>query len=90
MTTKAAERIDEMRERINQLEAKAQTAGAEAKESMRGRIAALRQHEAAARTAVRERGDDADAKVEQLGTQVQAAEHGLAAELADETPKRPG
>jgi colicin import membrane protein len=83
MTTKSAQRVDEIRERVNKLEAKANAAGAETKESMQGRIAALRQQEASARAAVRERADAADAKVDELGTRLRAAEDGLAADLAE-------
>jgi hypothetical protein len=84
MTSKQAERIDEIRERINKLETKAHAAGAQTNQSMQDRIAALRQQEASARAAMRERVDAADAKVDQLGTRLRAAEHGLAADLAED------
>lgn len=78
------ERIDEMRERINRLEAKAQEAGSQTKESMKSRADALRQQEAAAREALRRRTDAADEKVRQLKAQIDATENALAAELAED------
>lgn len=106
MSIKTDNRLDEMRERIGELEAKAQPAGDRAKQSIKGQVEALRQHEAAARAAAREAheartqnfaahaeaaeaklrqvDDAADAKVEQLHTRVKAAEHALAAELAED------
>lgn len=105
MSIKTDNRLDEMRERIGELEAKAQAAGDRA-QSIKGQVEALRQHEAAARAAAREAreartqnfaahaeaaeaklrqvDDAADAKVEQLHTRVKAAEHALAAELAED------
>jgi hypothetical protein len=77
MSTKTDHRLDEMRERIDELETRAQAAGGRAKETMKGHAAALREQEAAARAAAREahearvqkleaHADAADAKLEQL------------------------
>ena len=106
MSTETDNRLDVMRERIGELEAKAQAAGDGAKQSSKGQVEALRQHEAAARAAAREAhetrkrslaahaeaagvkveqvDDAADAKLEQLQTRLESAEHALAAELAED------
>ena len=83
MSTKTGARIDEMRDRIDQLEARAQADGGRAAESMKGRIDALRRHEASARAAVRDNSPAAGLKVRLLEARLKVAEHGLAAELAD-------
>lgn len=54
MSIKTDNRLDEMHERIGELETKAQEAGDRAKQSIEGQVEALRQHEAAARAAARE------------------------------------
>jgi hypothetical protein len=84
MSIKTDSRLDEVRERIDELDAKAQAAGDGAKQSIKGQVEALRQHEAAARAAAREAHEARTQKVEQLQTRVKAAEHALTAELADD------
>lgn len=85
MSIKTDDRLDEVHRRISELEAKAQAAGDRGKQAIKGQVAALREHEAAARTAKLEALDGAaDAKIEQLQTRVKAAEDALAAELAED------
>jgi hypothetical protein len=84
MSIKTDNPLDEMRERIDELEAKAQAAGEGAKQSIKGQVEALRQHESAARAAAREAHEARTQNVEQLQTRVKAAEHALTAELADD------
>ena len=98
MSIKTDDRLDEVRERISRLEAKAQAAGDNAKQSIKGHTEALRQHEAAARAAAREAHEattahaeaaeaklrQADAKVEELQTRLKTAEDALTAELAED------
>ena len=83
MSTKTEERIDEMRDRIDRLEARARADGGRAGESMQGRVEALRRQEASARAAVREHSPAAGLKVRLLEARLKTAEHGLAAELAE-------
>ena len=83
MGTKTDERIDEMRDRIDRLEARAQAAGGGARESMRGRADALRRQEASARAAVREHSHAAESKLRQLESNLKAVDHALDAELAE-------
>jgi uncharacterized coiled-coil DUF342 family protein len=83
MSTKTSARIDEMRDRIDQLEARVQADGGRAGESMKGRLDALRRQEASARAAVRDHSPAAGLKVRLLEARLKVAEHGLAAELAD-------
>jgi hypothetical protein len=95
-TTKPRDtRLDEMHQRIDALEARARAAGTQAKTYMTGRVERLREQEASARTAlhnaheatspkISERTNAAEDKVQELGTSLKAAEHGLAAELAED------
>ena len=71
MSTKTDSRLDEMRRRIGELEAKAQAAGDKAKHSIEGQVAALREHEAAARAAAREAHE---ARMENVAAHEEAAE----------------
>ncbi len=96
MATKTTdERLAEMRRRIDELDTRAQAAGAHAKESFEAQVGVLRDREASARAAVREAHDAkvaeisehahaAEDKLEQLDTRVKEAEHALAAELAED------
>ena len=96
MATKTADqRLEEMHDRINRLQAKAQSSGAGAKDSISGQLDALRRQEASARAALKERHDvtareldqhaaAADDKLRQLETRARNAEHALAAELAED------
>jgi predicted nucleic acid-binding Zn-ribbon protein len=94
MSTKPTnERLDEIRRRIDALEAKAQAAGAGAKESIKGEIDALRRQEASARASLREphhpktsqisdHADPTKDKYLQIEQRLGAAEYALAAEIA--------
>lgn len=91
MSTKATDaRLDEVRRRIDGLEAGAQQAGAAAKQSMKRKIAELRQQEASARTAAHkpdasgtaEQGDPTKDKYLYLETRLGALETELAAEIS--------
>jgi hypothetical protein len=54
MSTKTDDRLDEARRRIGELEANARAAGDRTQQAVKGQATALRDHEAAARTAARE------------------------------------
>jgi TolA-binding protein len=91
-TKRTEERLDEMRRRIDVLEARAQAAGVTAKDSIKREIDALRQ-EASARAAAREaqdaeasetpaRADPTKDKYLYLETRLGALEYEIAAEIA--------
>jgi chromosome segregation ATPase len=84
MSVKTDERLDEVRRRIGELEAKAQAAGDREKQSIKGQVAALRQHIEATQSKLEAADDTADAKIEQLQTRLEAAEHAVSAELAED------
>jgi predicted nucleic acid-binding Zn-ribbon protein len=99
-TGKPDERLDQIRDRIEALEARAKAAGAGAKASMKHEVDALRRHEASARAALRERHHPSSSEVRgrtgltddeylQLERTVVAAENELAAEIA-QIARRPG
>jgi hypothetical protein len=71
MSTETDDRLDEMRERIGELEAKAEAAGDRAKQSIKGQVEALRQHEAAASAAAREAHE---ARTQNFAAHAEAAE----------------
>jgi hypothetical protein len=96
MTTQTKDRrIDEMRHRIDRLEAKVQAAGADAKASMKSQLDALRRHEESTRAAFSEAVDAkaseasdhaqaANGKYLELESRLGAAEHALAADVAED------
>jgi hypothetical protein len=88
MTTKTDERVDEIRDRIDRLDARAQAANSEVQGSMTEQVEALRRQEASARAAVREEhdapADTADEKLSLLESRLKRAEHALAAETAED------
>jgi hypothetical protein len=96
MATKTSDqRLEEMHDRIDRLQAQAQASGTQARDSMKGQLDALRQQEASARTALKEAHDvkkqeaseraaAANDKLRQLETRAKNAEHALAAELAED------
>ncbi len=96
MPTKTTDqRLEEMHERIDRLQAKAEASGAGAKDSIKSRLDALRKQEASARAAVKEAHDvkkqeasehaaAADDKLRQLETRASSAEHVLAEEVAED------
>ena len=71
MSTKTDNRLDEMRRRIGELEAKAQAGGDRAKELIQGQVDMLRQHEAAAGAAAREAQE---ARMQNVAAHAEAAE----------------
>ncbi len=71
MSTKTDNRLEEIRERIGELEAKAEAAGDRAKQSINGQVEALREHEAAARAAAREAHE---ARMRNVAAHAEAAE----------------
>jgi hypothetical protein len=96
MATKSADqRLEEMQDRIDRLQAKAQASGAGAKDSIKSQLDALREQEASARAALKEAHDvktreadkraaAADDKLRQLETRARNAEYALTAELAQD------
>jgi hypothetical protein len=89
MTTRTDDRLDEIRDRIDRLDARGQAADSEARKSMSKQVEALRRQEASVRAAVREAHDArADAAAEEelslLESRLKSAEHALAAELAED------
>jgi hypothetical protein len=96
MATKTADRrLEEMHDRIDRLEAKAQASGAGARDSIKSQLEALRRQEASARAALKEAHDvkareadehaaAAEDRLRQLETRARSAEHALAAELAED------
>jgi hypothetical protein len=71
MSSKTDNRLAALRERIGELEAKAQAAGDGAKQSINAQVEALRQHEAAARAAAREAHE---ARTQNVAAHAEAAE----------------
>jgi hypothetical protein len=96
MATKTTDqRLEEMHERIDRLQEKAEASGAGAKGSIKTQLDALRQQEESARAAVKEahevkkqeaseRAAAADDKLSELETRARSAESALAAELAED------
>ncbi len=96
MSTKTADdRLADLHQRIDQLEAKARSTGAGALKSMTYQLGVLRRQEESAQTAVREARDQSvakvserahavDDKIQHLGTRLKEVEHALAAELAED------
>jgi hypothetical protein len=94
MSTKAtSERLDDVRRRIDMLEAGAQAAGAGVRDSIKAEIDALRRQEASARAALRDEhrpitartpdhGDPTKDKYFEIEKRLGAAEYELAAKIA--------
>ena len=82
LTTTVAERLAEMHSQIEQLEAKARAATTEAKARVQRQIAALRQQEASARAAAKDRVDAFEEKFEQFEARLHVAQRSVAAELS--------
>lgn len=96
MSTKTADdRLADLHQRIDQLEARARSVGAGALKSMTYQIGVLRRQEESARAAVRGARDEsvaelskrshaAHGQLQSLGTRLSEVEHALAAELAED------
>ena len=84
MATATDERLDEVRTRIDRLEAKAQGATAAAKSRMRQHIDSLREDQRSASASAQSRAAAFDEKVQQLHNELEIAEHHLAAEIAQD------
>ena len=83
--TRTDERLEELSDRIDQLEAKAQASGPEAKESMKEQVDELRRQEASARAALRKARDDSAEEVEEkLARLDKRVEMALAEQRLDE------
>jgi hypothetical protein len=88
MTTETEARVDEIRDRIDRLDAFAQSGGSEVLEGISEQVEVLRRQEESARSAVRAAHDSHAPGVEDelslLESRLRSAEHALAAELADD------
>ncbi len=85
MTTKTTEdMLAEIRRHIDELEARAGSAGARTQARFQDRLDLLREEEASARAAVREKTEAVDEKFRQLEIDIAIAENRLASEMADD------
>jgi DNA anti-recombination protein RmuC len=85
MATKTTEdMLAEIRRHIDELEARADSGAAGARARLQGRFDLLREQEASARTAVREKAEAVDEKFRQLEIDIAIAENRLTAELAED------
>ena len=85
MATKTTdEMLAEIRRHIDALEARAHSDAAETRARLQDRLDLLREEEASARAAVRERAEAVDEKVRWLEIDLAIAENRLASELADD------
>jgi hypothetical protein len=85
MTTKTTEDLlAEIRRHIDELEARADSAAAQARARLQGRLALLREQETSAWAAVREKAEAVDEKFRQLEIDIAIAENRLASEMADD------
>jgi hypothetical protein len=78
------ELLAEIRRHIDALEARAHSDAAETRARLQDRLDLLREEEASARAAVRERAEAVDEKVRRLEIDLAIAENRLASELADD------
>jgi len=82
MATATHDRLGEARRRIARLEVKAQRGTADAKARMQPYITTVRRAEESARASAREQAAAVDGRLEQLDTELELAEHRVAAEFA--------
>jgi hypothetical protein len=82
MATTTNEHLNEVRRRIDRLEAKAQLGSADAKSRMQRYIETVRREEESTRASAREREAAIDETLEQLDNELELAEHRVAAEFA--------
>lgn len=86
-TTTIEERLAEIGRHIDRLQARERAGVAEVKLRVQGHLDALRQEEASVQAAVVKARDEAEAKLEQLKTRLEVAEHSLAADVAEDWAK---
>ena len=85
MATKTTDdSLAEIRRHIDELEARADSGAAEARARLQDRFERLRQEEASAWAAVREKAEALDEKFRQLEIDISIAENRLASEMADD------
>jgi hypothetical protein len=85
VTTKTTEdMLAEARRQIDELEARADSGAAETQRRLQDRIDLLREEEASAWDAVREKAEAVDEKIRQLEIEIAIAENRLASEMADD------
>ena len=85
MTTKTTDdMLAEIRRHIDDLEARADSVAAQTRARLQGRFDMLREQEASARAAVREKAEAVDEKFRQLEVDITIAENRLASEMADD------
>ena len=82
-TTTVEEQLAEIREHIDRLEAKANSAGAEAKPAIQRHLEELRHEQAAALAAYRDASAEVEGKVAQLKARLEVAENASAADASD-------
>lgn len=87
MATATEERLGEMRRRIDRLEAKAQSSEADARSRMQRQVDTLREEQESARSSARRHAGAVEEKLDELDTELDIAEHRMAAELADNHEK---
>ena len=85
MATKTTDdMLVEIRRHIDELEARADSGAAESRARLQGRFDRLREEEASARAAVREKAEAVDQKFRQLEVDIAIAENRLVSEMADD------
>ena len=82
--TTTEDMLAEIRRHIDELEARADSGAAETRARLRERFDLLREEEASAHAAVRERAEAVDDRLRQLEIDIAIAEHRLASEMADD------
>ena len=82
MATATHERLGEVRRRIARLEVNAQRGTADARSRMQPYITTVRRAEESAQATAREQAAAVDGRLEQLDTELELAEHRVAAEFA--------
>ena len=78
------ERLAELRRRVDRLEARTRKGAASASARLRRQLVRLRHDEASARTSIHRAAGVVEDRLEQLGNEVDIAEHRFAAELAND------
>ncbi len=84
MATAIDERLGAMQHRIDRIEEKAKSTATAAKTRLEQYVATVKEDEASARAEAHRQAGAVDEKLEQLGNDLDIAEHRLAAELADD------
>ena len=89
MATTPDERLDEIRRRLDRLEAKTQRGSAEARAHMQRDLDALEEELAAARASADRRSDTVDESLDRLVHELSIAEHRLLVEMVDDRAQFP-